>query len=405
MIRITNIKIENFRSCISTTIALRKDLTTLIGINGAGKSNILTGIQLLRSAVATSRNRFIHKGIRESLSQTNIRLDIDIDNKKYILKANIYYDTDEENIDEIDSVEIFIKKAGSTRTWAPINGRSLDLIQRYKYLHRVPENYIHYYSDFNAEDKLNIRILEYLASISYYGATQFSDPTQSPVSIELEDSKPSLRTYRTGMPHNKFIFDLFISWKKKKKEFNRFINIVNKNGIGLISDIKFAEFNLPNSTYGVKPGGKIRKEVKSKNIIIPSVILDGLSLSPNQLSEGTFKTLALIFYILNDQSELLLIEEPEVCVHHGLLNSIIELIKIQSKQKQIVVSTHSDYVLDKINPENVIIVRRNKKDGTTAKALTKTLSKNDFAVLKEYLNTSGNLGEYWKEGGFENEPD
>lgn len=121
------------------------------------------------------------------------------------------------------------------------------------------------------------------------------------------------------------------------------------------------------------------------------------------MSEGTFKTLALVFYILSDKSELLLIEEPEVCIHHGLLSSIIELIKIQSKKKQIIISTHSDFVLDKLTPENVILVKKNPDKGTVATPLTKHLSKNDYSALKDYLANSGNLGEYWKEGGFENE--
>ena len=42
--------------------------------------------------------------------------------------------------------------------------------------------------------------------------------------------------------------------------------------------------------------------------------VDGLTLSPNQLSEGTFKTLALVFYILNDNVEA--INEYDVCTEN-----------------------------------------------------------------------------------------
>ena len=96
---------------------------------------------------------------------------------------------------------------------------------------------------------------------------------------------------------------------------------------------------------------------------MPSFSIDGNTLSPNQLSEGTFKTLALLYYVLTDESNLLLIEEPEVCIHHGLLNSIIALIKAYSKQKQIVISTHSDFVLDQIAPEDLVLVTRQKNQG------------------------------------------
>jgi predicted ATPase len=203
--------------------------------------------------------------------------------------------------------------------------------------------------------------------------------------------------------HGKFIFDLYSTYKNDKTSFNKFLNTINQNGIRLIDDISFFEHSLSNSSVVVKSINKINQIERNKNIIIPSVTIDGVVLSPNQLSEGTFKTLALIFYVLNDKSELLLIEEPEVCVHHGLLNSVIELIKQQSKDKQIIISTHSDFVLDKLKPENIILVKKNTEKGTQANHLSKAMSKDDYSALKEYLKTSGNLGEYWKEGGFEND--
>ena len=90
-------------------------------------------------------------------------------------------------------------------------------------------------------------------------------------------------------------------------------------------------------------------------------------------------------------------------MHHGLLSSILELIKTQSKYKQIIISTHSDYVLDKLKPENIVLIKKDKVNGTIANSLSKSLSKNEFSALKKYLKLSGNLGEYWKEGGFGDE--
>jgi len=123
-------------------------------------------------------------------------------------------------------------------------------------------------------------------------------------------------------------------------------------------------------------------------------------LSPNQLSEGTFKTLALLFHVITEDSTLLLIEEPEVCVHHGLLASILELVKSYSSQKQMILSTHSDYVLDRVKPENVYRVTHGAEEGTVVRHIRKTMTVREFAALRQYLETEGNLGEYWREGGF-----
>jgi predicted ATPase len=104
---------------------------------------------------------------------------------------------------------------------------------------------------------------------------------------------------------------------------------------------------------------------------------------------------------MTEQSSALLIKEPEVCVHHGLLSSIMELIKDYSKRKQIVVSTHSDFVLDRVEPRNVYQVTRSAEDGTDIRHLAKEMSAQEMKALKNYLETEGNLGEYWRHGGFE----
>jgi len=403
MIKIRKIEIGNYRSCIKTKIDITTDLTTLIGVNGVGKSNILNSIQLLKRI---NRNRYFHqKQLKDTLSHSKLDLLLNIDEVLYQFKSDIFYDTDETNNEEIYSADLRIKEFNSKGAkWIDIDA---DLYEYVDYLKRsnkhieLEKAFLHRQIDLK-HAQFAVKIISYLTNISYYSATQFSDPTKCPISLELEDSR-LLRPTRKSKTHEQFIYDLYKTYKSDTKAFNRYLNTVNQQGIGLVDNISFLDHDIPSSSYKVKAGGAVQKIEKTKNIIVPSIILDNLSLSPNQLSEGTFKTLALVFYILNDECDLLLIEEPEVCVHHGLLSSIIELIKMQSKHKQIFISTHSDFVLDKLNPENVVLVKKTRKSGTTANSLSKTLSKNDFKALKEYLHESGNLGEYWKEGGFEND--
>ena len=247
-----------------------------------------------------------------------------------------------------------------------------------------------------------IRLMSSLSNLSYYSATQFSDPSKCPISIELDDFRMSFRG-RMNRIHQQFIYDLYRAHKSSNSNFQLFINTVGRNGLGLIDNIEFRDHTIPSSSYKVKTGGKIQQIENTKSIIIPSVKVDGLTLSPNQLSEGTFKTLALVFYILNDKNELLLIEEPEVCIHHGLLSSILQLIIQQSRHKQIIISTHSDYVLDMLKPENILLVHKEYDIGTNVSSISKSMSANDYRVLKDYLESEGNLGEYWKEGGFDYE--
>jgi predicted ATPase len=406
MIKIKEVSINNYKSCIKTDFIINNNLSTFIGANGAGKSNILTALLLLRNV--TNRH-FYKKGLIEidedNFIKTRLDLLLDIDGVIYSLKSDFIVDIDENNNDVVKFSNLRFKKNSSRGKFNILNEEVFDI---YNYLesHISNPNYERMSKDLLGRLKLSeeeisfhLKLIEYVSNINYYSATQFSNPKNCPTSIDLENYR--LVSSRKRSSHERFIYDLYTSYKDEKKIYKKFINMVGDFGLELIEEIKFYEHTIPNSQFKVKSGGKIQKFNTVRKIIVPSFIIDSLNLSPNQLSEGTFKTLALIFYILKDNSNLLIIEEPEVCVHHGLLNSIIELIKFESKNKQIFVSTHSDYILDKLKPENVILVDKRKEKGTIAFPLLDAFSEDNMNDLKEYLDSSGNLGEYWKETGFE----
>jgi len=80
----------------------------------------------------------------------------------------------------------------------------------------------------------------------------------------------------------------------------------------------------------------------------------------HQVSDGTLRLLAYIT-ALNLDVDLIYFEEPENFVHPQLLRLLAEILK--KSDKQIVLSTHSPYFLDHLEPEDLIIVE--KKDGKT----------------------------------------
>jgi predicted ATPase len=170
----------------------------------------------------------------------------------------------------------------------------------------------------------------------------------------------------------------------------------------LVEEIEFKEIETSSSNYSVMTGGKVVKREKKNQLVVPSFKISGNNLSPSQLSEGTFKTLALIFYLVTDKSSILMIEEPEVCVHHGLLNSIVELIDIYSEDKQIIISTHSESVLDKLQIDNVFKVRRTNDKGTRVTSIKGNMKAKELKALTNYLLDEGSLGEFWKHGDLEN---
>lgn len=414
--KLKSFEIRSYRSCIKTDFPLHPELTGLIGINSSGKSNILNALLLLRKIC---RTRYVpaHE-IDASFNKCVISIELQHENKSLYMKGEIIFETDERNLDEIQYTKLkwnlseFTNDAG----WASIPIEIIAFPDSFRYqrvMHgRGSTSFMHgrwstkndnnFHNLLRKNQHLLSEVVSFFNGINYYSASQFSDPSRCPVSIELEEQRP-LRRARPFAGHEQFMHDLYRTWKARGKPYKRYLSTINKEGIGLIDDFEFTEVEMPSSSYEVRSGGKIRKIERNRLLVVPSFSIDGNKLSPNQLSEGTFKTLALLFYVLTDESKLLLIEEPEVCIHHGLLSSVISLIKTHSKQKQIVISTHSDFVLDHMSPENLVLVKRQKNTGTTAKPLSKSMSNNDYKALRIYLEESGNLGEYWREGGFSDE--
>ena len=398
--------IRDYRSCLDTKFALNPQLSVLIGPNGSGKTNILNAMLLLHSL--TEEFRLGRYGNEElPTSECKVRARFDIEGKTATLNATIPTFTDEANHDiVIGATERWYLKDFTGKSRRP----SIPLWYARSMLRgsRVSATRarMYHYSRYRIPDtdgstlKPICTVADFLSSMSYYSASQFTNPSRCPVSFEIETEGESSRGVRLD-GHAKFLFDLYTEFKSDSKVYQQFFEIVGPSGIGLVDCIDFKEVLTSSIDYSVKSGGRLQERTRDKVLVIPQFTIGKSELSPNQLSEGTFKTITLLFYIVTESRDILLIEEPEVCVHHGLLASIVELIKIYSREKQIVISTYSDFVLDQVEPDNVFVVFRDSEDGTKVHHIPSAMSSKELRALRTYLSSEGNLGEYWRLGALE----
>lgn len=111
-----------------------------------------------------------------------------------------------------------------------------------------------------------------------------------------------------------------------------------------------------------------------------------------RLSDGTLRYLCLLAILCDPEPPpLICIEEPELGLHPDILPKVADLLKAASKRTQIIVTTHSDILVDAMTdcPDAVVVCE--KHEGKTE--MTR-LSASELAVwLKKYR-----LGQLWIDG-------
>ena len=117
-----------------------------------------------------------------------------------------------------------------------------------------------------------------------------------------------------------------------------------------------------------------------------------LAVPATRLSDGSMKYLCLLAILLNPHPPpLVCMEEPEMGLHPDLLPKIADLLVEASERCQLIVTTHSDVLVDALSdrPESVVVCE--KHDGNTS------MTRLDRRDLSDWLEKY-RLGELWTKG-------
>ncbi len=118
----------------------------------------------------------------------------------------------------------------------------------------------------------------------------------------------------------------------------------------------------------------------------------GFTIPATRLSDGTLRYLCLLAILCHPSPPpLICIEEPELGLHPDIMPTIARLLKVASTRSQLVVTTHSDILIDEFSdqPESVVVCE--KSEGQT------NMRRLDGHALQEWLQKY-RLGQLWTQG-------
>ncbi len=129
-------------------------------------------------------------------------------------------------------------------------------------------------------------------------------------------------------------------------------------------------------------GGSVQVFFTEGDFVIPAT----------RLSDGTLRYLCLLAILCDpDPPSLICIEEPELGLHPDILPKVADMLKAASKRTQLIVTTHSDILVDAMTetPESVVVC--SKQHGQT------TMERLNSADLDGWLKKY-RLGQLWTKG-------
>jgi predicted ATPase len=130
-------------------------------------------------------------------------------------------------------------------------------------------------------------------------------------------------------------------------------------------------------------GGLVDVRVEEKN---------GITIPATRLSDGTLRWLSLLTILLHPEPPpLVCIEEPELGLHPDMIRPLAKLLVSASARMQLIVTTHSDALIDELSetPKSVLICEK-RESSTTLKRL-------DPERLTDWLKRY-TLGQLWRTG-------
>ena len=400
--KIANIEIKNFKSFRDVSVDLN-NLNVLIGACSAGKTNFIEIFKFLKDLSHDFNNAInIHAG---SFLQNFTSLDND---EPVCIKISF-------NDDSYENPNFYLSNfKNSSNKKFDLQFRKITYEISFKFSDKkcriLTENVEFYFEIKNSEENNNIKNVLYLKNNNGKITCELKHDTTF---LNVGDLIPNSLLYFAENSFNKNNTPLInsslstipVPWKLLFNEIlfydfdPKFCKNINKHN-GNMNLTELGE-NLPFVLDNILTSDK-RKFLNLVNILFPDInevdvnkitqdakiftIQESYSnhIIPAPLvSDGTSNIIALLIAMFFEESNNVLIEEPERNIHPSLLNKFVYLLKDASKHKQILITTHSPELLKNMDLNSVLFIYR---DTSGFSNITKPINNK---ILKEFIDEFG----------------
>jgi predicted ATPase len=334
MNQLKRIEVKGFKSIRSAEIELRP-LNVLVGANGAGKSNLISLFKMLGYMSTSALQEFIGRsgGADSLLHYGSRQTPVMSCEFQFATKTGTSTYTQRLAYAAVDTLIFVDERVGFQKPQYPSpQDKALGAGHKESGL---PEHA-------KAGDKTAQVILKLLRGCRVFQFHDTSETAHVRKTAYIEDNR-YLRSDAGNLAP--FLYSLR---ETRPEHYSRIIATIQQ-----IAPF-FADFDLAPS------------RVNPKNILLNWRDKDSKFLfGPHQLSDGTLRAMALITLLLQPEEylpDVLFVDEPELGLHPVAIHLFAALLRSVSAHHQVVVSTQSVSLVDRLEPEDVIVVERQEDE-------------------------------------------
>lgn len=383
---LTKVQFKGFKSIEDLSVDLEKGLNILIGKNASGKSNFLECLYLSMAYRKRRQPAFFKYANLEFISSDGSSFIWE--SERDVQKLN----TEKENIEEgirikeklfINNTLVFDSSATGKRELINYKNKKIlplpagvrGILRRIGHFRITP-----YFIKFNLPNDLDC--------ISIPGL----------IRIPIEGERFDIWNFPNTLD---FLFEIFLN--AENYFISHFDEIKNINKTTFIEQL-IIKNEIINNLKKYTPIQDIRfnKNInvykEDKLITIENIKLDfkiNNSWIPwSSLSDGTRRLFYLVAEISNKENGFVLVEEPELGIHPHQFHLIMEFLKEESQEKQIIISTHSPQALNYFKEDelsHILITNYDQEKSTQIRHLTNA----EIKKAKTYIKEVGFLSDYW----------
>jgi predicted ATPase len=385
---LVRIKLENLLSFGPSPTALElENLNILIGPNAAGKSNLIEAVSLMRatpvSATASDMdlrgivrrgggvNEWVWKG--DSRREASFDVAVNYPKGKQPLRHLLSFRSDGQG---------FRLEDERIENQSPFPGENEPYFY-YRFQHGQPV--------VNTKAARGRKLARETVNTDLSILAQRRDPEQYPEIAHLAEVYEKVRIYREWAFGRNTVFrepqradmrsdrleedfsnlGLFLSRLRKTPKVKTAILEALKDLYQGVTDFE-----------PVVEGGTVQVFFSEGDFSVPAT----------RLSDGTLRYLCLLAILCDPApGPLICIEEPELGLHPDILPKLADLLVQASERTQLIVTTHSDVLVDAMTGRPDVVVVCEKHDG---KSVMRRLKKEDLTIwLDKYR-----LGQLWTRG-------